>query len=105
MLQASKVIHTLLIAYIDPADYQAVLYSGGSGPMCVIPPKINRISSAIYESKDIVSAVCHGNAALISTTLSDGSLLIKEKRISGFTNEEDKSLGITEIVPFFDKIS
>ena len=98
----AKVMRSIPIAKIDPADYQAVLYSGGSGPMWDFPNNkdINRISSAIYESKGIVSAVCHGNAALINTTLSDGSLLIKGKRITGFSNEEESSLGTAKVVPF-----
>lgn len=61
---------------------------------------INRISTSIYENNGIVSAVCHGNAALINTVLSDGSLLIANKRIAAFTNEEEISLGTAEIVPF-----
>lgn len=98
----AKVMRSIPIAEVNPANYQAVLYSGGSGPMWDFPNNkdINRISSAIYESNGIVSAVCHGNAALINTTLSDGSLLIAGKRITGFTNEEEVSLGTAKIVPF-----
>ncbi|GAB2902007.1 type 1 glutamine amidotransferase domain-containing protein [Microbulbifer echini] len=98
----SKVIRSIALADINASEYQAVLFSGGSGPMWDFPnnPDINRISSAIYESKGIVSAICHGNAALINITLSDGSLLIKDRRIAAFTNEEEASLGTTDIIPF-----
>ena len=61
---------------------------------------INRISASIYENNGIVSAVCHGNAALINVTLSNGRLLIANKRLAAFTNEEEMSLGTTEVVPF-----
>jgi len=61
---------------------------------------INRISSAIYEDNGIVSAVCHGNAALLNIRLSNNKLLIEGKRVSAFTNEEEASLGTTKIVPF-----
>jgi len=97
-----KVIQSIPLAEVNPADYQVIMYAGGSGPMWDFPDNkdINRISSAIYENKGIVSAVCHGNAALINIKLSDGKLLIAGKRISAFTNEEEASLGTTEIVPF-----
>lgn len=98
----AKVMRSIPLANINPDDYQAVLYSGGSGPMWDFPnnPDINRISTAIYENDGIVSAVCHGNAALINVTLSDGSLLIANKRLAVFTNEEEADLGTTHIVPF-----
>jgi len=98
----AKVMRSIPLAQVNPDDYQAILFSGGSGPMWDFPDNqdINRISAAIYESNGIVSAVCHGNAALINITLSDGSLLIKDKRVSAFSNEEEANLGTTEIIPF-----
>jgi len=98
----AKVMRSIPLANINPDDYQAVLYSGGSGPMWDFPnnPEINRISRSIYENKGIVSAVCHGSSALVNVTLSDSSLLIANKRIAGFTNKEEAELGTTEIVPF-----
>jgi len=98
----AKVMRSIPLAQVNPDDYQAILFSGGSGPMWDFPDNkdINRISAAIYENKGIVSAVCHGNAALINITLADGSLLIKDKRVSAFSNEEEANLGTTEIIPF-----
>lgn len=98
----AKVMRSIPLAEINPDDYQVVLYSGGSGPMWDFPnnPDINRISKSIYEKNGIVSAVCHGSAALVNITLSDGSLLIANKRVSGFTNKEETDLGTTDIVPF-----
>lgn len=98
----AKVMRSIPLAEITPDDYQVVLYSGGSGPMWDFPynPDINRISKSIYEKNGIVSAVCHGSAALVNITLSDGSLLIANKRVSGFTNKEETDLGTTDIVPF-----
>lgn len=98
----AKVIQSIPLAEVNPDDYQVIMFAGGSGPMWDFPDNkdISRISSAIYENKGIVSAVCHGNAALINIRLSDGNLLIAGKRIAAFTNEEEDSLGTTEIVPF-----
>jgi putative intracellular protease/amidase len=98
----AKVMRSIPLAKINADDYQAILFSGGSGPMWDFPNNadISRISSSIYENKGVVSAVCHGNAALVNLTLSDGSLLIKDKSVAAFTNEEEASLGTTEIIPF-----
>ena len=98
----AKVMRSIPLADINPDDYQAILFSGGSGPMWDFPNNsdISRISSSIYKNNSIVSAVCHGNAALVNLKLSDGSLLIKGKRVSAFTNEEEASLAAIEIVPF-----
>lgn len=98
----AKVIQSIPLAEVNPRDYQAIMFAGGSGPMWDFPDNkdIDRIASAIYENQGVVSAVCHGNAALINIRLSDGKLLIADKRVSAFTNEEEVSLGTTEIVPF-----
>jgi putative intracellular protease/amidase len=71
----AKVIQSIPLAEVNPNDYHVIMLAGGSGPMWDFPDNkdINRISSAIYENKGIVSAVCHGNAALINVRLSDGS--------------------------------
>ena len=98
----AKVIRSTPLSQVSPDDYAAIMFAGGSGPMWDFPnnPDISRISSAIYENNGVVSAVCHGNAALVSLTLSNGELLVKNKRIATFTNEEESALGTTDVVPF-----
>ena len=44
--------------------------------------------------------MCHGPAGLININLSDGKPLIEGKTVTGFTNEEEAQVGLTEIVPF-----
>ena len=53
-----------------------------------------------YESQKIVSAVCHGPAALIHVKLSDGSLLIANEPVTGFSNVEEDSIGTSSLMPF-----
>lgn len=98
----AKVIRTIPLSKIDASKYQAILFSGGSGPMWDFPDSkdIQNISREIYESGGIVSAVCHGPAALINIKLSNGKYLISGKRLSSFTNEEEEMLGQTKIVPY-----
>lgn len=105
----AKVIRSHALADINPEEYQAIMFAGGSGPMWDFPqnPDISRIASEIYEDQGVVSAVCHGTAALINLRLSDGSLLVADRQVAAFTNEEEASLGTTDIVPFLlqDKLT
>lgn len=105
----SKVIKSIPIASIKSEDYVAVIYSGGSGTMWDFPNNehINRITKEVYESNGLVSAICHGPAALVDVKLSDGSYLVSGKRIAAFTNDEEEDIKQTEILPFLlqDKLT
>lgn len=47
--------------------------------------------AAIYENGGAVGAVCHGPAALLNVTLTDGSHLIFGKNTAVFTNDEEEA--------------
>ena len=47
-----------------------------------------------------MAAVCHGQAALIGVTLGNGAPLVRGRRVTGFTNEEEHSVGLADVVPF-----
>ena len=63
-------MRTIPLSAINSKDYQVVLFSGGSGPMWDFSDHkdVQRVSREIYESDEIVSALCHGNTALINTS-------------------------------------
>ena len=98
----AKVMRSKPLAAINPNDYKAIVFSGGSGAMWDFPNNddVNRISSSIYENNGIVSAICHGPAALINIKLSDGKYLVAGKKVAAFTNEEEAMLKQTDIVPY-----
>ncbi|TMO88550.1 type 1 glutamine amidotransferase domain-containing protein [Pseudoalteromonas spongiae] len=87
----AQVANTLLLSQVDPNDYQAVYFVGGKGTMFDFPNNsdVKRITKALYQNNKVVSAVCHGPAALVNVTLDDGSHLLEGKTVSGFTNEEE----------------
>jgi putative intracellular protease/amidase len=103
----SRLNNTVPLANIDPKDYSAVVFPGGNGGTYDFPwnKDVNRIVSAIYEQGGVVAAVCHGPAALLNATLSDGSYLIKGMRVTGFSNEEEAIteilIGAKNVVPIF----
>jgi len=55
---------------------------------------------SIYENKGIVSAVCHGPASLVNVKLSNGQYLVKDKKVTGFTNSEEKAVKLDDVMPF-----
>jgi len=106
-----KTSHTLKIDDIVSKDYDAIFFVGGKGAMFDFPD--NKILQSIiknyHESNKIIGAVCHGPAALVNVTLDDGSYLIEDKNVSGFTNQEELLLisDAASIFPFLleDKIT
>ncbi|GAA4946143.1 type 1 glutamine amidotransferase domain-containing protein [Actinoplanes utahensis] len=54
----------------------------------------------LYERGGVVAAVCHGPAALVGLTLSDGTPLVAGRRVAAFTDAEENAVGLTEVVPF-----
>lgn len=86
-----KVKNSIPVSKINSNDYEAVFFTGGKGAMFDFPKNkdIQRIIKNLYESNKVIGAVCHGPAALVNVTLSDNSLLVKGKNISGFTNKEE----------------
>ncbi len=87
---------------IDLSQYQIIHFAGGHGAMWGFPNNkgIARIAATIYENGGIVSAVCHGSAALVNIKLSSGKCLIYGKDVSAFTGAEEAEAGMTNVVPF-----
>src|SRR5260370_22806694 len=99
---ARKLTDTLRPEDVDAQDYAAIFYAGGHGTMWDFPGDagLAGIARDIYEAGGVVAAVCHGPAALVNITLSDGSYLVAGKEVSAFTNEEEAAVGLTGVVPF-----
>ena len=90
------------LAEVSLADYDAVFYPGGHGPLWDLasdPASIALIEAAFAAGKP-VGAVCHAPAVLRSVKGADGEPLVKGKQVTGFTNSEEATVGLTDIVPF-----
>lgn len=94
--------HTLPMDKVDPARYSAIFFAGGHGTMWDFPDNaaIQRAIRDIDAAGGIVSAVCHGPAALVNARDADGNLLIAGKRVASFTNGEEEEVQSTHVVPF-----
>ena len=99
-----QVNNSILLSQINPDDYEAVYFVGGKGTMFDFPdnPDIQRITKSLYQDGKVVSAVCHGPAALVNVALDNGEMLIVNKQISSFTNEEELFLipDAKQVFPF-----
>jgi putative intracellular protease/amidase len=90
-----KLNNTLTTSTIDAKDYDAVFVVGGKGAMFDLPNDIalQNVIAQIYQQEGSVAAVCHGPAALVNVKLKDGSYLVANKAINGFTNQEEILFG------------
>jgi putative intracellular protease/amidase len=84
------------------ADFDAIFYVGGHGPMfdLVDSPTSQTLIREFWEAGKIVSAVCHAPAVFYDAKLSDGSLLVAGKEVTAFTNVEEEQVGLKDVVPF-----
>ncbi|WP_298316597.1 type 1 glutamine amidotransferase domain-containing protein [uncultured Aquimarina sp.] len=86
-----KVKHTIPVDNVNSELYEAVFFAGGKGAMFDFPENasIQSIVRNLYQSDKVIGAVCHGPAALVNVTLDTGRPLLKDKKVSGFTNDEE----------------
>ncbi|MEU4695448.1 type 1 glutamine amidotransferase domain-containing protein [Actinoplanes sp. NPDC023714] len=98
----AKLKSTPRFADVDQSDYDAVLFAGGHGAVFDFPndPDLAAFARTLFERGGVVSAVCHGPAALAGITLSDGSPIVAGRNIAAFTDSEEAAVGLTEAVPF-----
>lgn len=90
-----KLAATLPTSKVRANEYAAVYIVGGKGAMFDLPmdAALKSVTASVYERGGVVSAVCHGPAALVDVRLSNGELLVKGRRLTGLTNEEEQVFG------------
>jgi putative intracellular protease/amidase len=94
--------NTLTVSDVNIDDYDAVFYPGGFGLLSDLASNKDfaALSAKHYESGGIIAAVCHGPAALLPITLSNGESLLADKSVTAFTREEEIDFGTIDDVPF-----
>jgi putative intracellular protease/amidase len=94
--------NTKKLASVSAADFDAVFYPGGHGPMWDMPDNATSIVliEDFVKADKPVAAVCHAPVALINVRGKDGNYLIRGKRVTGFTDTEEEAVGLTSVVPF-----
>lgn len=94
--------NTLKLSTVNAADFDAVFYPGGHGPLWDLAEDQASIAliETFYNSGKPVSAVCHAPAVFRHTKGTDGQPLVKGKKVTGFTNSEEEAVQLTDVVPF-----
>ncbi|MFD5328873.1 type 1 glutamine amidotransferase domain-containing protein [Streptomyces sp. NPDC127092] len=83
---------------VDLADYDAVFYPGGHGPMedLAVNTASGRLLTAALESGRPLGVVCHGPAALLAAEKADGGNAFAGYEVAAFTNAEEMQAGLGE---------
>ena len=63
-------------------------------------PASHDLVRELYNSKRMITAVCHGPAAIAKVKLDDGSFLIANSAVTGFANAEEVALFPNYAMPF-----
>jgi putative intracellular protease/amidase len=92
---------TLPLASVNAADYDVVFFAGGNAALFqfVNDQRVSGAASAAYDAGKLVSAVCHGTAALLEARLPDGRYLVAGRRVTGFSIAEEDMLGQRTVAP------
>jgi len=87
---------------VDNANFDAIYFTGGHAVMWDFPndARLQSLARGIWERGGIVASVCHGYCGLLNVTLSDGSLLVKGRRLTGFAWSEEVVAGVAGKVPY-----
>ncbi len=93
---------TAKLATLNVAEFDAVFYPGGHGPLWDLAEDKQSIAliEAMIAAGKPVAAVCHAPGVLRHARNVDGTPLVKGKRVTGFTNTEEEAVQLTQIVPF-----
>jgi len=102
----AKLNNTLVTSELNASNYAAVFIVGGKGAMFDLPKDkaLQSLIADIYQQNGSVAAVCHGPAALVDVKLPDGSYLVADKAINGFTNTEEQLFGQKWLAKFDFKL-
>lgn len=88
-----------------PDDYGIVFVAGGHGAIIDLPgdARLVRFLADYWAGRDsaVIAAVCHGVAALLDVPGPDGTPLVSGRRMTAFTQEEERAVGLDRIVPYF----
>ncbi|MGB3606183.1 MAG: type 1 glutamine amidotransferase domain-containing protein [Psychroserpens sp.] len=97
-----RIANTEKLSNMNPADFDAVFYPGGHGPLWDLANDKDSMAliETFYNQNKPVAFVCHAPAALKNVKHSNGDALVNGKNVTGFTNSEEEAVGLKDVVPF-----
>ncbi|NHZ33419.1 type 1 glutamine amidotransferase domain-containing protein [Massilia rubra] len=93
---------TVRLDRVQQADFDAVFYPGGHGPLWDLANDKHSIAliEAFIAANKPVALVCHAPGVLRDVKTPAGRPLVEGKQVTGFTNTEEDGVGLTAVVPF-----
>lgn len=98
----AEVADTPCFETLSPADYDGLFLPGGHGTMFDYPlsDSLARLVADFDAAGKVVAAVCHGPAGLVAARRADGTPVVAGRRVAGFTDSEERAVGLDAAVPF-----
>lgn len=92
---------TQKLSDVDAADFDAVFYPGGHGPLWDLVSDADslRLIETFWANDKPVATVCHAPAVLLNARDASGTFLVQGKEVTGFTNTEEAAVELTNVVP------
>ena len=93
---------TEVLSTVNAADFDAVFYPGGHGPLWDLAEDRDSIDliQAFIRSGKPTALVCHAPGVLRHVVNEDGTPLVAGRKVTGFANSEEEGVGLTDVVPF-----
>lgn len=101
--EAQKALaNTVKLAEVQADDYDGLFYPGGHGPLWDLAESRDSIAllEAFARSGKPFGLVCHAPGVLRHVKATDGTPLVKDRTVTGFTNSEEAAVQLTDVVPF-----
>ncbi|XKH61422.1 type 1 glutamine amidotransferase domain-containing protein [Halomonas sediminis] len=98
----AQLASTIPLQDINPAEFDAVFYPGGHGPLWDLANDQTSIDliEAFDRAGKAMGLVCHAPGALVKVRDAEGQPLVSGRSVTGFTNSEEEAVGLSNVVPF-----
>jgi len=86
----------------DIAAYDALYIPGGHGAMYDLAESdlVAEVIGKAWDQGKVVASVCHGPAAFNKAVDASGTPIVKGRKVSAFTDNEETAVGLADAVPF-----
>ena len=93
--------NTKALANVDILSYDGIYLAGGHGTCTDFYGNQDLYSAVdkVFAAGKVVGADCHGPIGLIGCKKPDGTPLVAGKKVTGFTDSEERAVGLTDKVP------
>ena len=97
-----QIATTVKLAQVNADEFDGVFYPGGHGPLWDLTENAESISliEQFLASNKAVATVCHASAALLNVKNTANDFIVKGKAVTGFSNNEEAAVQLTDVVPF-----